>query len=206
MGYSSKDTYEAIMNCAKDEFLEKGFQKASMRRIAEKAGLTTGAMYNHFKNKEMIFEALVGDVAEGLYKLFVSEHELCHELDSYIEDEAFDTMSDSTNKIIDYMFDNYEIMKLILSSSHGTKYEHFGERLIEVEEISTRKMMEKTGYKITAKDEFFIHTMASSGMVNTYEVVKHGLTREEAYYYMEKIQKFYYAGWNEILNQELKLK
>lgn len=33
---------EKILDCAKEEFMEKGFEGASMRSIAEKSGYTTG--------------------------------------------------------------------------------------------------------------------------------------------------------------------
>lgn len=39
---------DKIMECAKTEFLEKGFEGASMRKVAENAGYTTGMLYgNH---------------------------------------------------------------------------------------------------------------------------------------------------------------
>ena len=34
-----------LLECAKAEFMEKGFADASMRTIAERAGVTTGMLY-----------------------------------------------------------------------------------------------------------------------------------------------------------------
>ena len=42
---------ERLIECAKKEFLEKGFAKASLRNICAQAGLTTGAVYFLFKDK-----------------------------------------------------------------------------------------------------------------------------------------------------------
>lgn len=39
---------DKIMECAKTEFLEKGFEGASMRKVAENAGYTTGMLYGRF--------------------------------------------------------------------------------------------------------------------------------------------------------------
>ena len=61
MSYSSEQTRQRILECAKKEFLEQGYQKANLRKIAEDAKATTGALYNHFKNKEVLFEALVAN-------------------------------------------------------------------------------------------------------------------------------------------------
>ena len=35
-----------LLECAKAEFMEKGFADASMRTIAERAGVTTGMLYS----------------------------------------------------------------------------------------------------------------------------------------------------------------
>ena len=40
--------YERVLACAKEEFLEKGFSKSSLRTIAAKADTTTGTIYSRF--------------------------------------------------------------------------------------------------------------------------------------------------------------
>ena len=39
----------------------QGFKDASLRNIVKEAGLTTGAFYGYFNNKEELFNALVKD-------------------------------------------------------------------------------------------------------------------------------------------------
>ncbi len=53
------EAHKRIIKAATSEFLEYGFEGASMRRIAENSGITAGALYKHFKNKEDMFSALV---------------------------------------------------------------------------------------------------------------------------------------------------
>lgn len=50
---------DKIMECAKTEFLEKGFEGASMRKVAENAGYTTGMLYGRFADKGELFKAIV---------------------------------------------------------------------------------------------------------------------------------------------------
>lgn len=52
-------TLERIYASAKKEFLEKGFQGASLRNIVKSAGVTTGAFYGYYDSKEKLFDALV---------------------------------------------------------------------------------------------------------------------------------------------------
>ena len=46
---------DRIVQAAYSEFLTYGFQKASLHKIAEKAGVTTGAIYTRYKNKDALF-------------------------------------------------------------------------------------------------------------------------------------------------------
>ncbi|MBQ8826815.1 MAG: helix-turn-helix transcriptional regulator, partial [Oscillospiraceae bacterium] len=41
-----------LIETAKKEFLDKGYEKASLRKICADADVTTGAMYFFFKNKQ----------------------------------------------------------------------------------------------------------------------------------------------------------
>ena len=51
----------AIEDAAIELFMEHGYHATSMRQIAERAGLALGGIYNHFKSKDEIFEAIVVD-------------------------------------------------------------------------------------------------------------------------------------------------
>ena len=61
MSETEKTTLERILSAAMREFLEKGYQSASLRNIVKTAGVTTGAFYGYYKSKEELFEALVGE-------------------------------------------------------------------------------------------------------------------------------------------------
>jgi len=50
---------ERLLDAAADVFAESGFEGARVQSIAERAGLTTGAIYNRFSGKsELLLEAL----------------------------------------------------------------------------------------------------------------------------------------------------
>jgi len=50
---------QAIVMAAKYEFMERGFNQATMDGIALRAGTTKRTIYNHFKNKEELFVGIV---------------------------------------------------------------------------------------------------------------------------------------------------
>ncbi|WP_071394756.1 TetR/AcrR family transcriptional regulator [Bacillus tuaregi] len=56
---SQELTKELILEKARLQFVEKGFQRVSMRSIAQLLGCSHGAIYYHFKNKAELFYAVV---------------------------------------------------------------------------------------------------------------------------------------------------
>ena len=51
----------AIEDAAISLFLEQGYHATSMRQVADRTGLAFGGIYNHFKSKDEIFEAIIVD-------------------------------------------------------------------------------------------------------------------------------------------------
>jgi AcrR family transcriptional regulator len=52
-------TSERIVEAAYQLFIEQGYHATSMRQIVDRAGVTMGGIYNHFPNKEAIWEAVI---------------------------------------------------------------------------------------------------------------------------------------------------
>lgn len=54
----AQQTKQALLASALDIFYQRGISQASLHEIATAAGVTRGALYWHFKNKEDLFDAL----------------------------------------------------------------------------------------------------------------------------------------------------
>ena len=54
-----EDRRQQIIDAAKSLFSDKGFSATGLREIAEMAQVSTGNIYNYFKNKEEIFHAML---------------------------------------------------------------------------------------------------------------------------------------------------
>jgi AcrR family transcriptional regulator len=80
---------EKIIAAAIEVFFDKGFDAASMREIAEKAGLTKPMIYYHFKNKEALYLGLLEENLElfcqGLENLFAAASDPQTTLSSIID-------------------------------------------------------------------------------------------------------------------------
>ncbi len=201
MSYSSELTKERILLHAKEEFLKKGYNDANLREIANNAKVTTGALYNHYKNKEGLFEAIVGKTADELLILFDNAHNAVPDNVHFVEETNRDSMASSSFLILDYIYEHLDESRLIFFYSAGTKYESFVDKMIEIEENTSIRALALENFELNEVNRFFIHVMSTSGINNMLEAIHHGLSKEHAWDYMEKIQRFYYAGVKEILGQ-----
>ncbi|MDJ0343605.1 TetR/AcrR family transcriptional regulator [Streptomyces sp. H10-C2] len=53
-----------VLAAARDEYAARGFRDAKVDRIAERAGLTRGAVYSNFPSKRALYFAVLADLAE----------------------------------------------------------------------------------------------------------------------------------------------
>ena len=162
---NSEETKQKLLFAAKIEFLEKGFQKASLRNICKKAGVTTGALYFFFKDKEDLFSALVSGVYETLTDIFHlhlnAEHEhleyICRtfevskvktfgavtELFDFKEREGISDVIEAGQRLFDCIYKDYETSMLLLSKAFLKK--------TESAEFEKRKKSGKTSCKFCRK-------------------------------------------------------
>ncbi|MBQ6559521.1 MAG: TetR/AcrR family transcriptional regulator [Erysipelotrichaceae bacterium] len=64
--FLKEEQRQAIIQAARQELAEKGYNDASMRSIAAKADMTVGNLYRYFKNKEEIQEFIVSDARDEI--------------------------------------------------------------------------------------------------------------------------------------------
>jgi AcrR family transcriptional regulator len=62
----SATTRAALLSAARELFAERGFAATGRDDIAERAGVTRGALYHHFENKEAVLRAVVAGMEAEL--------------------------------------------------------------------------------------------------------------------------------------------
>ena len=203
MADSSSETKKKLLESAKKEFLEKGFTGASLRTIAANAGVTTGAMYRHFKDKDAFFCALVDDAIEATKKVIMLADPKNHENltpDQMQEHTEFERKS--TRDFLDYMYENFDAFTLLLRKSAGSTHEHFQENICEL----YTKNCERTfawmyEQKITTKklSPMTLHFMAST-VINAFcDIVFHNMPQKEAQEYISDLMEFTSYGAHKLL-------
>ena len=201
------ETERRILETAKKEFLERGFQGTSMRRIAALAGVTTGALYGYFDSKEKIFDSLVEDSYNAIMNAYKDAHV---EFAALPYDTQVSGMGDITAKCVEwcleYIYDHLDEFRLILMCSEGTRYTNMADEMMKIEEESTEEfisLMRKNGMEIPEIDPLLEHMVTSGYFTSFFEVVRHSVPREDARIYIHNLQAFYKAGWERLFGMRL---
>ncbi|MCC8122751.1 MAG: TetR/AcrR family transcriptional regulator [Oscillospiraceae bacterium] len=196
-------TQSRILEAGKSEFLQKGFENASLRAIAKEAGVTTGAIYGYYPDKAALFGALVSEPTHQLRVFYLSVQQ---EFDALPPDVKAHSMheysSRSLEDFIGYIYAHFDAFKLVVSCSAGTEYEHYIDSLIEVEVYYTQRYisaMREAGYAVPDVEEQMNHILSSAQYYGIFETVAHDMSKEKALQYIHTLYDFYSAGWDAIL-------
>lgn len=196
-------TLESIQRAAMQEFLDKGFQGASLRQIVKNAGVTTGAFYGYFSSKEALFNALVEPHAAAIMGKFMEAQTSFAELPEEQQPSHMGVESGTyLDWMVDYICQHREPVKLLLTRSEGTSYEHFVHNMVEAEVEYTLQYMEvlrRLGRDIPELSQSLCHIIASGMMSGIFEIVIHDMPREQAVRDVDQLCDFYTAGWLKLM-------
>ena len=89
MQYLKTDVRNRILESAEQEFRQNGYLNASIRTIAEKAGISLGNVYRYFSNKEALFSAvlhpIVEEISKNVYTIFFDKGDAQSVADEMVE-------------------------------------------------------------------------------------------------------------------------
>lgn len=196
------ETYEKILPAAREEFLEKGFEQASMRSIAAKVGMSAAGLYRHFEDKEALFAALVEPAIKACEKWYCAHKEADYAmLDEDRLDEMWEGDAD-VNLMLNVVYPNYDAFKLLICRSEGTRYANYLHELVMLEQRETVAFMEaakKRGVPVKEIREEELHLLMSAYVTALFEVVVHDFPLEDAAHYLETFRAFFYPAWRSVL-------
>lgn len=204
MGSRGNSTVTDILTAGKKEFLTYGYEKASLRRIAKEASVTTGAIYGYFPGKEALFEALTADVSEELVHVYNKVHEDFKALPPGMQPGKLEEITEQYIPwMVHYIYDNYDVFKLLLCRSAPGVRDQYFDRLAAVEEQSCwdfAEAMKSLGHPVPDISDTLIHILCRSFFQQLHEFVSHDLPREQAVSCALTLSRFQHAGWVRIMD------
>ena len=190
-----------ILSAAHAEFLEHGFKQTSIRVIAQRAGVTSAALYRHFESKEAIYEELVRPGLDAVDKWMDQHAAQAYEgmRKGEVEDVASRSMIDMMRDVV---FPLRSSFKLLLCSAQGTRYENFVHDLVEcrqVDLVNGIAWMREHGYNTMDVNEETAHMLLSAFVTALFEPIAHDYPDESAERYLQVLERFFIPGWHVVL-------
>lgn len=195
---------ERILEAARREFAGKGFSGASLRTIAGDAGVTTGSLYWHFRNKEELFDAVVGEHYDFVMNVYRDWAERFFSMSPEEQKKiGGDIGNECIYEMLEYIYQHRTDFKILIDGSAGTRYENMQHELTEAEIESTHRFaqhMEDLGYRGRKILPELEHILVSGMFAGLFELVKHDIPLETARECARGVHDFHTAGWKCLLN------
>lgn len=205
MSGAEQTTLERIHKAAREEFLKKGFEAASLRNIVKKAGVTTGAFYGYYESKEALFDYIAGRHYRYVMNCYRKAQEEFASLPAEQQPENMGEISgDCMLDMLLYAYDNLEEFKILLCSSQGTRYAGMIDEMADIEIKYThayQEVLESLGRPSKSIDARLEHILVTGMFGAFFELVIHEMPIEQAKIYLEELRQFYTAGWMKIMGQ-----
>lgn len=199
-------TRQRILEEGKKAFMEKGYEGAFLRDIAKDAGVTTGAFYGHYKDKDALFVDLVQPAIDGLkesLKGFQGEY-------SAIDNDRLKKKPETLtphDAAVDYIYDHLDVFLLLINCAHETSMKNWFDDFVSVEVEAAKKIQNKwkaVGILREDIDSDFMSIVSASYFQNIFEAVGRGMTREKAKEFVNLLSVYYTGGWKALAENQRK--
>ena len=198
-----RETKEKLLQSARAEFIAKGYQGASLRSICKNSGVTTGALYFFFKDKDDLFTSLVApqlDALKDMLAQHMQQELLALEPGDAAQAQLNDFRDDAyaAQQVVHLLYQNYDLFLLLLTGSYGSSMEHFVDELVAIAQQHYRALADRQAALsgTTAPDDYTIHWMAHMQIDAFVHLLTHERSEEKALSHLQSILQYMLSGWN----------
>ena len=195
------DIRRELLKSAEELFLRKGFQKTSMREIAETAQVGLGNFYNYYSGQDDLFCSIVYAVTDAFERM----------LDKLPGHYGADVMEILSEVYLREAVDEYivlirryrELMILLLFRAQGSSLANFRESFTDRSTELVKEWFSEMKYRypvlnVTVSD-FFIHLHSVWMFTLFEEIIMHKIEDQEIEQIVAEYVKFEITGWRDIL-------
>lgn len=167
-----------ILANARQEFLAKGFEQASLKEICAKANVTTGALYKRYSGKEELFAAVVEETVADMDA--VCEQKSVTDFSQMTDAaliKAWDMSGDDMMWWFRFLHERHDGFVLLISCAANTRYANFQHDWVDKMTRSTYRYYEEAYRRGLAKvyvSESEMHILLTAFWATIYEPFIHG--------------------------------
>lgn len=194
---------DKIIAAATTEFLEFGFQGASLRRIAQRANLSTGALYTRYESKDALFCSIVNDILSEISHEFEPVRQSYMDAQKSNRVEAVLEAIRQEEKVYQKILLNYyDQCVLFFCQSDGSSLQAKLEQLMVYKAKETVAFLEHISKKEVNADG--IEMLLSEQFYCYRAILQKKLSRERTMACLKMVENFHEAGWKDLLGQIMK--
>ena len=164
-----KQTEQKLIKSGKEEFLKKGYAKANLRDICKNAGVTTGAFYFSFENKEALLSAILAPV--------ITDYEKMCSTFARREEEDPNTADDNERQMMEYLSEHRTEAIILMEKSAGSRYEKFRPQISQQMQAAFTSYFTK--FMGSTPDSELIRILVTMRLQGYMELIKGDYTVEE---------------------------
>lgn len=193
-----------LLESARKEFMEKGFIKAELKAICDKAGVTTGAVYKRYKGKEELFSAVVKEALTVLDGFVAARTDV--DFFSMTDDEVRNTWFMKEEYLLDMFKILWKIREgfvLLLEKSAGTVYENYRHDFAYQMTYSYKQYYHEAKKRNIAKADITddeMHVLCTIFWTSIYEPFIHNMSWKEIEEHCKVLSRFF--SWDKAVGIE----
>lgn len=185
---------DKIITAAREEFLEKSYSGASLRKIAEKTGATVGAIQTRYKSKNELFGFLLSPLLNEIEALFQKTRaEYYSAVTNDFSAGLKTSMQHESAATLHLIFDHYEEAVLLLCRSAGSSFEHYLDGLVRSKVKESAAFFHAEG--VDDIDEKLLGLLISAQFDSYRRIVAECPDCKTAERYMDALMIYHFGGW-----------
>lgn len=199
-GSIPEETKKQILAAAVEEFSAHGFGNASLRQICAKAGVTTGALYAYFRDKDALFTSVISPVTGGILHLLKThyEAELAATSENNLSGEDEDLLA--SMKILEFYYANRTLCQIVLQNREHWAVCAFFDELTHCMDLHTHLLFRQLRGNTPENDfpvvdDGTVHWVSHVQLDAILYLISHNLEPAQAKIQLEKMICFMRAGF-----------
>lgn len=186
---------QRIIDAARKEFMQKGFERSSIRQICALAGTSKSNLYNYFKDKDELYRRILEPTLASIQKGF----------DSAIGQTALgksvyteENQAMNISAVISFIYNNLQDITLLLFKSGGSSLENYKDDVVEkFTDILYKWVKENSPDKNISR--FFTRCVCCFYLKGIEQLIINNIPRDQVNKHMNEFVRFIYSGWKGIL-------
>ena len=198
MQYAKDGIRQRIIDAAREEFLQRGFEKASVRTITSKARAAKSNLYNYFSDKDALFNAVLEQTTAEIRSGLVMAKQ--YNVPKTVSDYTLSSQRFVISVISQFIAQHAEDVRLLLFKAQGSTLEGFK---YEILDAFTDNMVDWTQSVYTKKDisRAFVRTICSFYLYMVEQLFLAGPPADMTAY-LDEVSVFIYHGWKSVFADE----